>query len=356
MRRNIDYIKNVGIPRIIEVSEYARKNVRNVVENLARSSALLLTGKNVYDNVTKKIEEKLEGLLYKTAFVGEASMKEVQRIKFELEPEEIDIVVGVGGGRVLDVGKVLSTELDVPFISVPSTASHDGIASPIASFKENGKPTSISTNPPAAVIADITIIRNSPIRLIRSGYGDLISNTTAVKDWILGKEKKEEEYNEVAASTALMPAQLLLKEAEVLDFKNPYHLSLLVKGLILSGVTVSIFGSSRPVSGSEHKFSHAIDYLGYGNGLHGEQVAIGTILMEYFHEKAYGTGNWELIKKSLEKVRVPTNAKEIGITREQMIEALMYAKKIRRKRYTILEDLDPKKEDFEIAIEKTGIV
>ncbi|MET1125057.1 MAG: sn-glycerol-1-phosphate dehydrogenase [Archaeoglobaceae archaeon] len=355
MTKKVDFVRTVSIPRVIEVSESARKNTRNVVENFGCSSVLILTGKNVYENVTQKIEARLEELVTKTLLVGEANMREVRRISFEIEFDEIDCVVGVGGGRVLDVAKVVSTEIDVPFVSIPSTASHDGIASPIASFKEGGKPISISTNPPAAVLADITIIRNSPIRLLRSGYGDLISNVTAVKDWVLGREKKGEEYSEVAASMALMPAQLLLKEAEALDLKNPQHLDLLVKGLVLSGVTISIVGSSRPVSGAEHKFSHALDYLGYGRGLHGEQVALGTIIMEYFHEKAYGVGDWEMIRNSLEKVRAPTTAREIGLTREQVIEALMYAKRIRRKRYTILEDLNPSKEDFEIAIEKTGV-
>jgi glycerol-1-phosphate dehydrogenase [NAD(P)+] len=353
--KRVDYIKSVGLPRIIEVSESARKKIRSSVESLGRSSILILTGENVYKTVGKKTEERLEGLHVRTMFVKSPRVQEVRKIEFEVELDEIDCVVGVGGGRVLDVAKVVATEIDVPFISVPSTASHDGIASPIASFKENNRPVSISTNPPAAVLGDITIIRNSPIRLIRSGYGDLISNITAVKDWELGKDKNDEEYNEVAASMALMPAQLLLREAEMLDLKNPAHLELLVKGLVLSGVTICIVGSSRPVSGAEHKFSHALDYLGYGTGLHGEQVAIGTIIMEYLHEKAYGVGNWELIKQSLENIRAPSTAKEIGLTREQLLEALEYAKRIRRKRYTILEDINPSREDLEIAVEKTGV-
>jgi glycerol-1-phosphate dehydrogenase [NAD(P)+] len=353
--KRVDYIKSVGMPRIIEVSEGARKKTRSSVEALGRSSVLMLTGKHVYKTAGKKTEERLGDLLAKTIFVAKPRVEEVRRIEFDIGFDEIDCVVGVGGGRVLDVAKVVAADIDAPFISIPSTVSHDGLASPVASFKEEGRPVSISTNPPAAVLADITVIRNSPIQLIRSGYGDLISNITAVKDWQLGKDLKDEEYNEVAASMALMPAQLLLREAENLDLKNPYHLELLAKGLVLSGVTISIVGNSRPVSGAEHKFSHALDYLGYGTGLHGEQVAIGTIIIEYLHEKAYGIGDWELIKKSLESIRAPTTAKEIGLAKTQVVEALEYAKKIRKKRYTILEDVDPTREDFEIALEKTRV-
>ena len=184
----------------------------------------------------------------------------------------------------------------------------------------------------------------------------MISNVSSVKDWQLARDIIGEAYSEVAASIAVMPAELMLSKANELDLTIRPHLELLLRGLVMSGVAIAFVGSSRPASGAEHKFSHALDYLGYGNGTHGEQVAIGTIIMEYLHEKHYGKGNWELIKTSLEKINAPTKAKELGLTKEQVLEALIYAKKIRRKRYTILEAIDPSREEFEIVLEKTGVV
>ncbi|MET1125045.1 MAG: sn-glycerol-1-phosphate dehydrogenase [Archaeoglobaceae archaeon] len=341
----------VSLPFTVIISEGARRKIPEVLDV---SSVALLTDEIVYEIVAAEIEKNLECDVTRF-FVERASMDEAKKIILQLVYGDVEAIIGVGGGKVLDVAKVVSTELNVPFVSVPTTASHDGIASPVASFKENGKPVSITTNPPLAVFADIEVIKRCPIRLIRSGYGDLISNVSAVKDWQIAAEKVGESYNEVAASIALMPAELMLSKVEGLNLRLVPHLTMLVRGLVMSGVAIAIVGSSRPVSGAEHKFSHALDYLGYGRGLHGEQVALGTIIMEYFHEKAYGVGDWEMIRNSLEKVRAPTTAREIGLTREQVIEALMYAKRIRRKRYTILEDLNPSKEDFEIAIEKTGV-
>jgi glycerol-1-phosphate dehydrogenase [NAD(P)+] len=130
---------------------------------------------------------------------------------------------------------------------------------------------------------------------------------------------------------------------------------MLVRGLIMSGVAISIVGSSRPASGSEHKFSHALDFLGLGNGTHGEQVGVGSIIMEYLHEKYYGMGDWERMKKSLEKIQAPTTAKEIGLSKEDVIKALLYAKKLRKKRYTILEDINPDKSELELVLSKTGV-
>ena len=354
MKKLRRYFKVAEFPNYVEISEVARKKVRKVLDEFNLSNVVIVSGRKSYEIVGSRIRERINDIVVGVFFVERASMDEVRRIEFELGYTDVDAVVGIGGGKVLDVGKVLSSELNAAFISIPTVASHDGIASPIASFKSEKKPISISTNTPAAVLADLTILRRSPIRYLRAGYGDLVSNITAVKDWILAKEKMDEEYNEVAASMAVMPATLLLKTAN-LDISNIAHLEMLIRGLILSGVSISLVGSSRPASGAEHKFSHALDYLGYGEGLHGEQVGLGTIIMEYLHQKYYGVGDWEEIKQSLERVQAPTMAKEIGLTKEQVIEALMFAKKIRKKRYTILEDVDPSKEEFEVVVEKTGI-
>ena len=341
------------LPQTVEIGESARKGIGRILESLDISSSILLTGKKSYEVAGRRIEERLSDRIAGKFFVERSGMEEVRRIVVSLSYSDVDGVIGVGGGKVLDVAKVVASELGVPFVSIPTVASHDGIASPVASFKENGKPVSILVDPPKAVVADLTILRHSPIRLLRSGYGDLISNVVAVKDWKLGKEKRGEEFNEVAASMAIMPARLMLMSSSI-DLRN--QIETLVRGLILSGVAIALVGSSRPASGSEHKFSHALDILGYGSGTHGEQVALGTIIMEYLHEKYYGEGDWELIKDSLEKIQAPTTAKELGLTKEQVLEALMYAKNIRRRRYTILEDVNPSKDEFEVVLSKTGVV
>lgn len=346
--------KIAELPTYVEISESARKKLPHILESFDLNTSIILSGKNSYELAGKKIHEKVKDRAIEVFFVENASMDEARRIEFGVAYSDVDSVIGIGGGKVLDVGKIVATELNVPFISIPTVASHDGIASPVASFKNNGKPASLSVNPPAVILADLTILRKSPVRFLRAGFGDLVSNITAVKDWELSRDKTGEDYSEVAASMAVMPANLMLKSANS-DVQNPRTLEMLVRGLILSGVSISIAGSSRPASGAEHKFSHALDYLGYGHGLHGEQVGIGAILMEYLHQKYYGNGDWEALKEALERIQAPTTAKEIGLTRKQVIEALLYAREIRRKRYTILEDIKAGKEEMEIAVEKTGV-
>ena len=106
---------------------------------------------------------------------------------------------------------------------------------------------------------------------------------------------------------------------------------MVVKALVASGVAMSIAGSSRPASGSEHKFSHALNLVAPKPALHGEQCGMGSIMMMFLHG-----GKWQKIRQALLTIGAPTNAKELGIDPEYIIEALLQAHTIRPQRYTIL--------------------
>ncbi|MEM0503733.1 MAG: iron-containing alcohol dehydrogenase, partial [Archaeoglobaceae archaeon] len=199
-----------SIPSLVYLQRGAFSKISKVVEKINSQNAIILT-----DQVVLEIlKERIEKLGFEKIIVTEANLLEARKIEAMLSYSEVDAIVGIGGGKVLDVSKVVASELNVPFISVPTTASHDGIASPVASFKEQGRPISISAKAPIAVVADIDIIEKCPKRLIHSGFGDLISNITAVKDWKLSRDLTGESYNEVIASIATIPAYLMLNKAK----------------------------------------------------------------------------------------------------------------------------------------------
>ena len=237
------------------------------------------------------------------------------------------------------------------FVSMPTAASHDGMLSPQASIKDSKKATSVKAHAPIAVIGDSEIIANAPPRLLSAGCADLISNFTAIKDWKLAHRLKHDSYSSSAASLSLMSAKLITDNAENIKPGLEESARLVIKSLFSSGMAISIAGSSRPASGSEHKFSHALDLINEKSGLHGEQCGIGTILMM----NVYG-GDWEFIRDSLKSVGAPTTAKELGVSDDDIIEALTLAHTIRPERYTILGDNGFSKDAaYEIAI-KTGVI
>ncbi len=323
----------ITTPRYIIIEDNAIFKLPDILKRLNFKSPIVVTGKN-----TKKYNIFGYDYIYYS----------------ELEDEKIqgyDVVIGLGGGIAIDFGKLLAYKLGIHFISVPTTASNDGIASPIVSINQ----PSFMTESPIAILADTEIIKKSPKRLILSGVGDIVANITAVLDWKLAYKEKKEQYSESSAIFSWTIAEELINY--ILNSDNNLKLLVpkLVKALIGSGITIAIANSSRPASGSEHLFSHALDILKekYNfNSLHGEQCGIGSIIMSYLHEKENPNLNiHKKIRDTLNKINAPTKLKDIGIDEDIAIEALMLAPKVRN-RWTILRNGLSKEKAKEI-IEKT---
>jgi glycerol-1-phosphate dehydrogenase [NAD(P)+] len=295
------------------------------------SSALLISGKGTMGLAG----ERVRGILAAHYAVKTFSAETISPVIIDdasTAAAGADFLVGVGGGRVIDTAKIVSFNLDIPFISVPTAASHDGIASARASVPVETGHASLEAQPPVAIIADTGVIASAPHRLLAAGCADIISNYTAILDWELAHRVKGEPMSEYAIALAKMTAEILVKNAAIIKPHQEQSARFVIKALVSSGVAMSIAGSSRPASGGEHKFSHALDRLAPGRALHGESCGIGTIISMYLHG-----GDWRGIRSSLKAIGAPTTPADVGIDDATAVEALMMAKTIRPERFTIFD-------------------
>jgi len=323
------------LPRLIEIGEKNIGDFGKFLKSLNKPKKVsLICGTNVQKVLKVKIEKSLK--IKKIQFVWHTSIdnqiKSINIIEKNVKKDKSNLIVGIGGGRSVDTAKLISYNLSIPFVSLPTAASHDGMASPFVSVKSD-KPHSIVASAPMGVFVDIDIIKKAPSKLLASGCGDLIANIIAVKDWQLGHKKTKEYYGRYAADLAMMSAKIVMENSSEFA-KKGLDERVIVEGLISAGVASCIAGSSRPCSGAEHLFSHALDKIAPGIGLHGEKCGIGSILMA----KLQGQ-DWKKIIKTLKDVGAPTTAKQIGLKSDMIIEALMIAQGLRPKRYTILKEI-----------------
>ena len=325
------------LPRRVIVGASILQDIAKMLEQLELGSeTLVLSGLNVKPVAALRIVECLNsgGFKAKWEKVESSTFQEVERISHLVKKDKFTFIIGVGGGKSIDVAKLSSFECKIPFVSVPTSASHDGISSPFASVKGMNRPYSVVAKPPVAIIADTDLILRAPYNLLVSGCGDLISKKTAVKDWALSNSKTGEYYGMYSANLALLSANLIIDNAQLIASKVSESVRVVVEALISSGVAAGIAGSSRPCSGSEHLFSHAMDIVAPGKGLHGEKCGIGTIMMAKLHGLDY-----EKVRGSLKEIGAPFNASQIGATSGDVIKALVMARSIRTDRYTILDEV-----------------
>ncbi len=329
-------------PRYIIFGPDAIFETAEVLNMLGMSGkALVISG----PTKTRKVAEMLTDHLLKEGFevhqilTKEGDVEDVEKAIEEAKEFGADFLIGVGGGKPLDVTKLVSSVLGKRYVTVPTSAGHDGIASPSTgfvlgrTFREKFQ-MSFKARAPTGVIADTRIITEAPEITFKSGFGDLVAKLTAVRDWELAHKLKDEPYSEYAASMALLSAKIALDHASEIRPGLEESTRILVKALIGSGVAISIAGNSRPASGSEHMFSHALDLLAKEEGFkpapHGIQCALGTIMMAYLQGQ-----DWKKIREKLIEAGVPVTAKDAGLSEEHVIKALTIAHKIRN-RYTIL--------------------
>lgn len=266
-----------------------------------------------------------------TVLVGDATEDNLRKVEQIAKDVKADFLLGVGGGSKIDLAKMTAKNLGKEFISIPTSASHDGIASGRASIKNNNGPVSMNAKVPLGVIADTAIIVQSPFRLLAAGCADVISNSTALMDWEFAKRLRNESFSRSAYSLASYTADTIIEHADLIRPGLEESVWIAIRPIIISGISMSVAGSSRPTSGSEHMFSHALDLIAPGKALHGEQCGVGCIMMMYLHG-----GDWRRIRKALIQIGAPTSAKDLGITKEQVVQALVTAHSIRKDRFTIL--------------------
>ena len=324
------------LPRKIVVGEKNIANIGNFLKSLKNTKKVsLISGSNVKKIVQKKIQKyfdlaKIENIWYLAKTNDTKSIRDIEK---KVSQNKSDLIIGIGGGRSVDIAKMIGFNLTLPFVSVPTSASHDGIASPFVSIKGD-KPHSLVTTAPLGVFVDVDIMKRAPKKLLASGCGDLIAKITAVRDWQLSRDKTGEYYGRYSADLASMSAKILMESSERFS-KKGLDVREIVEALISAGVASCIAGSSRPCSGAEHLFSHAVDKLEPGVGLHGEKCGIGTIMMA----KLQGQ-DWKKIVNTLKNVGAPTTAKEIGLKSTTLVKALMIAQSLRPERYTILNEVN----------------
>ena len=340
--------RSMILPRMVVTGPGVLEQIPAIIAELdIPERGLIVCDTNTLEIAGNKVIEYLEAgshPMQKVEIKG-ANIEELERV--ESFSGDIDFLVGLGGGRPIDIAKQAGFNKNIPFISIPTAASHDGFGSARASIRRDGRKTSMQAIPPIAVVADTEIISRAPKRLLGAGVGDIISNQTAVLDWKLAGQKAD--YSEYAAALSEMAAELVENDIAKVASGEEEGVRLVVKALISSGVAMSIAGTSRPASGGEHKFSHWLDSNCDSPALHGEQCGLGSIVTMYLHG-----GDWKRIRDTLKAVDAPINSKELGIDDKVVLNAFLNSKEIRPQRVTILDKSNQKQ--IEEAALVTGVI
>lgn len=329
-----------NLPLFLTIEENSTEDLipklDKVFNDIKSKKIMVFTSKGIYE-IFKKDIDKLMNEYDKISifFVDDSTYDIAVDVAKTISIEEYEIVIGFGGGKILDTAKYASYVSKKKYVAIPTTLSNDGVASPIAVLKTfEGRAKSFGCKSPEGIIIDTNIIKNAPNTLLMAGIGDTVSNYTALFDWKLESEHKGICPNDFAYLLSDTALNMLLFSREE-HIRNENFIKQLAQSLVLSGLAMDIAGNSRPCSGSEHLFSHSLDEHYNINAPHGLKVALGSIASCIFQERSY-----EPIITFLKRYRVDIHPEKLGISKEVFVDAWLKAQGTRPDRFSILNTME----------------
>lgn len=272
----------ISIPTLVRVKDGALDRIGTYVGRGGHRDVAVLVSKGLQPPLPERVAQSLkDNAIAPLAWieVSDNDLASTAQTFAEL-PGKASAVVGVGGGKALDVAKYVAFLVRRPYYAVPTSLLNDGFCSPQSSLAIRGKRRSLPVALPFSVVVDTAVCRDAPRILTLSGVGDLISKFTAVRDWKLAFHQIGEPVDDFASLMSDGSIHTYLSHPRF-DLEG---IRLLATSLLLNGIAMEMCGSSRPASGSEHLVSHALDALSARPRLHGLQVGVATYIVSILQE------------------------------------------------------------------------
>lgn len=252
---------------------------------------LLVADQNTYAACGQKVAEILKEKIADTLiFTCEGYLVPDEKAVAEVEKhlDGIDFVVGVGSGVINDICKYVTFQHKMQYMIVATAPSMDGFASSGAAMIMGGMKITYTTHAPTYIVADVDVVKNAPLDMIRSGYGDIIGKYSSLNDWKLAALINHEHFCPDIYKLVYEVTEETRSQVQAIVARDDEAIAFLTKALVLIGVTLTLLGSTRPGSGSEHHLSHFFEIVGLIHNqpyfLHGTDVAYSTIVTAKMRE------------------------------------------------------------------------
>jgi glycerol-1-phosphate dehydrogenase [NAD(P)+] len=284
----------------VNIAEGALASVPDVFgEGFGDSPAVVIADGNTFEVAGEEVQLRLEEagrtVIEPYVFPAEpplyAEYRNVEKLRNSLREHDA-IPVAVGSGTLNDIVKRSAHESERPYMCVGTAASMDGYTAFGASIEKEGLKQTLSCPAPRAVVADLEVLKRAPEDMTASGYGDLLGKVTSGADWLIADALEVEEIYPPGWSLVQDRLRRWIDSPAELRAGDQESTEHLMEGLIMSGLGMQSYQSSRTASGAEHQFSHLweMEGLGHAEGhegiplSHGFKVGVGTVAIAALYE------------------------------------------------------------------------
>jgi len=246
------------------------------------------------------------------------SLAEADLETLERNLPAVELVLGVGGGMVMDAAKFVAWRRGLPLLLAPSVVSVDACVTNTVAVRRNDTIAYEGFVVAEAILVDFDLIRRAPPELNRAGVGDLLSIHTGLWDWRLGAERGRAVLVPEVAARAAAILDRVEAAADEIGRVTDAAIETIVRAYAEVNALCLEVGHSQPEEGSEHYFAYHLEAVAGHGFVHGEVIGLGTVLMATLQ------GNDpDRARRIIERARLDWSLRRLGVDRGQVLEALV---------------------------------
>jgi glycerol dehydrogenase len=251
-------------------------------------------------------------------FGGECSLSEIERVKRQARDQGARVIVGAGGGKVLDTARAAAADLELPVVTCPTVASSDAPCSALSViYSDDGaflRYRMYGKNPDL-VLVDTQVIAQSPPRLLVAGMGDALATWFEARTCVEGnvKNMRGGASSQSALALAELCYRLLLRDGvDALSALRNQSPTPALERLVEANTLLSGLGFESSGLAAAHAVHNGLTAVPQTHPyFHGEKVAYGVLVQLILEKKPEPV--LEEVLDFATKVGLPTTLAAIGL-------------------------------------------
>ena len=272
------------------IEKNAAAKIPGAVKNY--NTITVVCDKNTYKVYGKEVENSLCDKNFKTVIFEDELLvpdeSAIERLTSALLPCT-DLIIGIGSGVIQDLSKYVSFEKKIPYHIAATAPSMDGYASKGAAMIIGNMKITYNAHVPEVIYADTDVLKNAPLDMIKSGFGDIVGKYSCLNDWKLSHVVNSEYICDYVYNLTFDMLLSVKDSGEKLLARDEDAVKKLMEALVGVGVAMAYVGNSRPASGSEHHMSHFFEVTGIMNNapyfMHGTDVLYSAYCTQKMREE-----------------------------------------------------------------------
>jgi glycerol dehydrogenase len=253
------------------------------------------------------------------AFGGECSLAEIERVKSAARQQQAQVIVGAGGGKVLDTARAAAADLDLPVVNCPTVASSDAPCSALSVIYTDAgvfHEYRFYRKNPDLVLVDTQVIAQGPPRLLVAGMGDALATWFEAKTCVAGHVKNMRGGASTRSALALAELcyrTLLEDGADALRAVQEQVVTPALERLVEANTLLSGLGFESSGLAAAHAVHNGLTAAAATHAyFHGEKVAFGLLVQLVLEGQPRSV--METVLQFATEVGLPVTLAQIGLT------------------------------------------